>query len=292
MNELERPIASDWLTLRRAADERARVASGPLLDRLAEYFSIPGATSGVEVIDVGAGTGANQTWLAPRLDFAQRWTLLDHDPALLALAQESRQDDAVGQPRRVVAGIEDLATLPQAAAERALVTCSAVLDLLSVDQLDAFCDLLALRGVPALLSLSVTGVVELSPRHRLDDVVNAAFNDHQRRGFLAGPEAVGHVAERLRAAGMEVHLADTDWKLGPADGALIRRYLQDRADAVREQENAGDTGAGLWLADRLSLEREGALTVRVGHQDLLCLPCAPRPHHGPVADPWGARLPG
>lgn len=292
MNELERPIASDWLTLRRAADERARAASGPLLDRLAAYFSTPGAASGVEVIDVGAGTGANQAWLAPRLGFAQRWTLLDHDPALLALAQESRQDGAVGQPRRVVAGIEDLATLPQAAAGSALVTCSAVLDLLSVDQLDAFCDFLALRGIPALLSLSVTGVVELSPRHRLDDVVNATFNDHQRRGSLAGPEAVGHVAERLRAAGMEVHLADTDWILGPTDGALIRRYLQDRADAVMEHENAGDTGAGRWLADRLSLEREGALNVRVGHQDLLCLPCAPSPHHGPVPDPWGARLPG
>ncbi|GAA5228864.1 class I SAM-dependent methyltransferase [Paeniglutamicibacter antarcticus] len=268
MNELERPIASDWLALRREADERAREAARPLLERLAAHFS----GTVVEVIDVGAGTGANQAWLAPRLGFEQRWTLLDHDPALLALAGESRNEGSVERIRRVVAGIEDLATLPQAAAEHVLLTCSALLDLLSLDQLDGFCDFLIGRDIPALLCLSVTGVVEVVPGHSLDEAVNTAFNDHQRRACLAGPQAIGHVAERLRAAGMDVQLTDTDWTLGPAESALVRRYLNDRADAVMEHETAGDIGVARWLADRLAREREGALRVRVGHQDLLCLP--------------------
>ena len=36
----------------------------------------------LEIIDLGAGTGANQRWLAPRLPFVQRWIHLDHDPAI------------------------------------------------------------------------------------------------------------------------------------------------------------------------------------------------------------------
>jgi trans-aconitate methyltransferase len=37
----------------------------------------------LEIIDLGAGTGANQRWLAPRLPFQQRWIHLDHDPAII-----------------------------------------------------------------------------------------------------------------------------------------------------------------------------------------------------------------
>ncbi len=272
MNRLERPIASDWLALRRPADERAREASLPLLEALAGHFAGPGAAPVVDVIDIGAGTGANQAWLAPRLGFRQRWTLLDHDPDLLELIPEHRQGGRVEQVSRVVAGIEDLGTLGQAAAESPLVTCSALLDLLGAAQLDGLCDFLANRRVPALLSLSVTGVVELDPRVPYDVEVNAAFNDHQSRGELAGPSAAGYAAERLRAAGMRVEVVDTDWKLGQADGALMRRYLQDRADAVTEQNPAMGAAVATWLADRLALARDGRLHLDVGHQDLLCLP--------------------
>lgn len=272
MNRPERPIASDWLTLRRPADERAREASLPLLEALASHFAGPGAAPVVDVIDIGAGTGANQAWLAPRLGFRQRWTLLDHDPDLLELIPDHRHGGRVEQVSRVVAGIEDLGTLDQAGAESPLVTCSALLDLLGVAQLDGLCDFLADRRVPALFSLSVTGVVELDPGHSYDVEVNAAFNDHQSRGELAGPSAVRYAAERLRAAGMRVEVADTPWTLGPADGALMRRYLQDRADAVTEQNPAMGAAMATWLADRLALARDGQLHLGVGHQDLLCLP--------------------
>lgn len=272
VNRPERPIASDWLTLRRLADEQARESSRPLLDALAVHFAGPEAGPVVDVIDVGAGTGANQVWLGPRLQFRQRWTLLDHDPALLELIPEHRQDGRVEQVSRVVAEIEDLRTLDQAAAQRCLVTCSAVLDLLSVAQLDGFCDFLVDRSVPALLSLSVTGAVELTPAHPFDAVANTLFNEHQSRGDLMGPTAVAYAAGRLRTAGMQVSVVDTPWKLGPVDGALMRRYLQDRAQAITEQNPGRGSEATAWVADRLACEREGQLHLRVGHQDLLCLP--------------------
>lgn len=226
----------------------------------------------VEVVDVGAGTGANLTWLAPRLRMRQRWTLLDHDPHLLGLVPAHRDEARVLEVHRVVAGIEDLPRLPQAARRPCLVTCSAVLDVLSRERLDGLCEFLAARRVPALFSLSVDGAVSLSPAHRFDASVTAAFNAHQRRGRLLGPEGVKHVADRLRGAGMLVETADTSWQLGPEDGPLTRRYLRERAADVVEQQPSLREETQAWLADRLEREREGRLCVRVGHQDLLCLP--------------------
>lgn len=272
MNRPERPIASDWLELRRAADERARSADYALVDALSEHF--PNSTTGrpVHIIDLGSGTGANLEWLAPRLRFNQKWTLLDHDPELLGLVPIRHGEGRVQQITRMVAGIEDLGTFAQALDENSLITCSAVLDLLRVSQLDGLCDFLVERGLPALLSLSVTGVVKLRPAHALDAQVNTAFNLHQSRGDLAGPKAVGHVSERLRAAGMRVDVVDTPWNLGPANDALMRRYLRDRAGAVTEQEPALAASAAAWLADRLVSVDEGLLHLDVGHRDLLCLP--------------------
>lgn len=267
----ERPAASDWLALRGTVDGRAREASAPLLDMLIRYFATAGADA-VDVVDVGAGTGANQRWLAPRLPFRQRWTLLDHDPALLNLVPARGNDDRVLDMNRVVAGIEDLGTLPQLARRPVLLTCSAVLDVLSAHQLDGLCDVLVDRRLPALFSLTVDGTVDLSPAHRSDARIGEVFNQHQRRGTLAGPTAVAHAAARLRAAGMSVQIVDTPWRLGPEDGQLLRRYLRERAEVVIEQDPRLRDETEVWLADRLDREREGRLRGRVGHQDLLCLP--------------------
>ena len=267
----ERPTASDWLALRREADTRAREASRPLLERLTGYYAA-GAETVVDVVDVGAGTGANLAWLAPRLPMRQRWTLLDHDPALLELADAPRDDDRVVDVARVVAGIEDLATLPRVLRSPCLVTCSAVLDVLTVEQLDGLCDLLATRRLPALFALNVDGTVELSPEHHFDERITAVFNDHQRRGTLLGPAAVTHAEQRLRAAGMTVDVMDTPWLLDAQDGPLLRRYLRERADVVIEQNPSLREETEEWLAQRLECHGEDRLRARVGHRDLLCLP--------------------
>jgi len=54
-----------------------------LLPELINYLIKVGDHDGsVEIIDLGAGTGANQRWLAPRLPFRQRWIHIDHDPVI------------------------------------------------------------------------------------------------------------------------------------------------------------------------------------------------------------------
>jgi hypothetical protein len=77
-------VDPDWLAARVTADNAARAATLPtLLPQLIDYLidpDVPDAT--VQIIDLGAGSGANQRWLAPRLPILQRWLHVDHNPVI------------------------------------------------------------------------------------------------------------------------------------------------------------------------------------------------------------------
>ncbi|GMA38341.1 class I SAM-dependent methyltransferase [Mobilicoccus caccae] len=266
---LPRPIAADWLTLRRPADEAAREGTQRLGSRLWRALQErPEARPGrpVHVIDLGAGTGANQAWLAQRLPFPTRWTLLDHDPDLL------HHPETAAQGNRVHGGIEDLPDLLTDADGTTVLTCSALLDLLTPAQLDDLARVIVDRSVPALFSLTVDGTVTLAPADEDDETIGAAFEAHQQREDIAGSTAAAHLAGRLREAGAEVVEAATPWRLTTSDADLIERYLTDRVAAAVEQEPTLAERGRRWLERRLDQCREGRLAVVVGHVDLLVLP--------------------
>jgi trans-aconitate methyltransferase len=266
-----RPVAADWLTLRRAADHRAREASAPLLADLAPALAAEGRV--VQIVDVGAGTGSNLAWLASRLPFAQRWVLVDHDAALI---------DAVDAdvPREVVEVTRRVATLGElgevvSGDDSALITCAALLDLLTPEDAAVLTDAIVRAGGVALLSLSVTGEVAIDPSHPGDAAITDAFDAHQRRDGILGPDAAAHMADLLRGRGCRVDVVETPWQLAATGEApLVRRYLADRAAAAVEHDAALATLAAEWLAARESDVDAGALTVRVGHADIRCLPGA------------------
>lgn len=279
MTQLVQQAASDWLSLRRPADERARECSASLLVRLNDYFSstheaAPNFPISGEalVYDLGAGSGANLAWLAPRLMFLQQWTLIDLDSELLQLAPNVGGVSRVAAVRKLEASIDVLDTIFDGSTGRAMVTCSAVLDILSRGQIQSLCSFMTAQGIAALFSLNVTGDVQMTPGHELDAEVEAAFNAHQQRAGLAGPQAGSLAANLLSEAGFEVHVEDTPWVLGPDDPALVQRYLTDRVSVAAEHDPTLNQPARIWLADRLGQLREGVLRVQVGHQDLLALP--------------------
>ncbi|WP_143554009.1 SAM-dependent methyltransferase [Serinicoccus sp. CUA-874] len=271
---MSRPVPADWLALRRAADHRARERAAGLLRRLGDHV---GERTGQElvVLDIGAGTGSNQAWLAPR----------SRGPALGPGRPRPRPPRAGGRcrarrrrddPARV-ATVEEVHSLVPSGGE-VLVTCAALLDLLTVAELDALADVVAPMdrpGVAALLSLTVTGDVEISPPHPADAAVTAAFDAHQRREDRPGPEATEAMAAALRRRGADVELAATDWELNASDESLVRRYLQDRAAVAVEQDATLAPLAREWLAAREGSLMDGSLRVRVGHLDLLSLPVEP-----------------
>lgn len=263
MSGPDRPIAADWLALRRVADTAARDGAGWLVRACADALAVDGRV--LSAIDVGAGTGANQAYLAPRLGLATRWVLLDHDSSLLAAAGN---DGAV----RLVGGIEQLDAVVAATPKPRLVTCSALLDLLTTDQLDELALVLARHAVPGLFSLTVDGFVDIVPSHCSDESIAAAFNDHQSRAGCPGPDAANYFSGRCERLGLSVISAATPWLLDADAAPLIGRLLSERAAAAVEQRPGLADTARRWLDDRLHCLAAGDLQMRVAHRDLLIQP--------------------
>ena len=259
-----------WLALRRSADEEARDrGSSHLLVRLREQLVASGAEV-VEIVDVGAGTGANAGYLRPRLPWAQEWVVVDHDGEHL---QETGHGDAVRVEARVLDLPEVLRDLPVRGDVR-LLTCAALLDVLSGGELARLADAVADAGGPALLALSVDGRVRFEPGEALDKGVRSAFDAHQQRGGRPGPDAPRLMARLLAARGFGVLSARTPWRLGPERPELLRRWLDERVDAVVEELSMPAHEARAWHARRAAQADAAQLRVRVSHVDLLALPPA------------------
>ncbi|WP_440581716.1 SAM-dependent methyltransferase [Streptomyces djakartensis] len=268
--------APEWLQLREPADAAARAHDllDPLRIRLA---NMPGRPGGVVVIhDLGCGTGSMGRWLAPCLDGAQHWVLHDRDPYLLHFA-------AVASPRSAADGTRvsvetrrgDVARLtPDALQGASLVTASALLDVLTREEVGTLAAACAGAGCPALLTLSVAGRVELTPPHPLDEEIAQAFNDHQRRDGLLGPDAVTAAAEAFSELGATVRLLPSPWRLGPEQAALTEQWLRGWVGAAVEERPGLKADADAYLADRLEACAAGELRVTVHHTDLLAL-CRP-----------------
>ncbi|GHB15604.1 hypothetical protein GCM10010377_01180 [Streptomyces viridiviolaceus] len=267
--------APEWLQLREGADAAARAHDllDPLRIRLA---NLPGRADGLVVHDLGCGTGSMGRWLAPLLDGPQHWILHDRDPYLLHFA-------AVASPRSAADGSRvtvetrrgDIARLtPDALVGASLVTASALLDVLTPEEAAALAAACAGAGCPALLTLSVAGRVELAPSHPLDTEITEAFNDHQRRSGLLGPDAVTVVAEAFAEHGATVRAHPSPWRLGPGEAALTAQWLRGWVGAAVEQRPELRERADRYLAERLAACVAGKLRVLVHHSDLLAL-CRP-----------------
>lgn len=270
--------APQWLELRESADADARAAEllDPLRIRLA---NLPGRATGLTVHDLGCGTGSMGRWLAPRLDGAQRWVLHDQDPNLLRLAvARAPRAAADGSPVTVTTRRGDIGRLTAADLDGAsLVTASALLDVLTVEEIEALAAACAGAGVPALLTLSVVGRVDLVPAHPMDTEIAEAFNAHQRASDLLGPDAITVACEAFAQRGATVRVHPSPWQLDTRHTALIEEWLRGWVGAACEQRPELTERAEAYLRDRLAANAAGELRAVVHHSDLLALP---RPRGG------------
>jgi hypothetical protein len=253
-------VAPEWLVLREPADAAAR--SAELAERLARHLRPAGR---LVIHDLGGGSGAMGRWLAPRLNAPQHWVVHDRDERLLELALADPPPAAGVTVEARPSDVTRLAGGDLAGAH--LVVASALLDLLTADELAGI--LAACAGIPMLLALSVVGRVALTPPDPLDARFAAAFDAHQRRGDLLGPDAVAAAVEAL--ADREVVVRPSPWSLGASAAALAAEWLRGWVDAACEQDPALAAGAGAYLARRLAQAAAGRLAVTVDHADLLVL---------------------
>lgn len=266
--------SSTWLELREAADAQARAAD--LADQVRALLA---DAQSLTVHDLGCGTGSMARWLSPRLSAPQRWVLHDRDADLLDLAVSTLAADGIAAEPK----LGDLTAITAAdLAGGSLVTASALLDLLTAADLDNLARACTAAGVPALLTLSVVGHVDLLPWEPLDNVLRDAFNDHMR---TVHPEALGAgaadaAADAFRRHGATVVARETPWRLGAEHAELIAAWLDGYVPAAAKQLPGGGSDLNncvdSYLARRLEQAAAGELQVTVGHIDLLAIPGSAR----------------
>ncbi|TQM80834.1 methyltransferase family protein [Saccharothrix saharensis] len=255
-------FAPEWLSLREKADAEARALD--LVDRLRKIVL---NRTPLVVRDLGCGTGSLGRWLAGRLGGPQHWVLHDRDPRLLSIAAATVSGVTIETHEADVTGLTgaDLAGT-------SLVTASALLDLLTAEEVDGLAGACADAGCPALFTLSVVGRVEFDPAEPLDADFEAAFNAHQRRVVdgrrLLGPDAVDAAVAAFERRGAEVATSPSPWRLGPEQAALAGEWLRGWVAAAVEQEPGLAAEAPSYVRRKLELGPH----VVVGHADLLAVP--------------------
>ena len=284
-------FSADWLALREPADARAR--SSAIVDTILRGVF---PQEPLSIVDLGAGTGANLRYLAPRLGGRQEWLLVDSDPGLLVAAREKLVEWARGLGAQVATDANriSIATDSFSAAVRAgkldlaleletlhlphgcLVTASALLDLVSRSWLEELAE--ACRGsfAKVLFALTYDGRMTLAPPEPDDELARALFNRHQHtdKGFgpALGPEAATTAYAAFADRGYALCAAASDWRLGSDERRLQAELLAGWLAAATEIEPHFRSHLARWSARHARRIAAGESTLVVGHSDLAGIP--------------------
>jgi hypothetical protein len=263
----------EWLRLREPADAEARASEHA--DNVRSHLPVGGA---VTIHDLGCGTGSMARWLAVRLPGPQHWVMYDRDDELLTHAAADPPDSAAdGAAVTVETRRRDVTRMElEELAGATLITASALLDMMTAEELERFVATCAGADCPVLIALSVTGHVELMPAEPFDQSVSEAFNSHQRRmtsaGKLLGPDAVDAAVNGFTRLGLEVSVRPSPWRLGPERAALAAAWFTGWLGAACEQRPELREHAAAYARRRLAEASAGRLSVTVHHKDLLVSP--------------------
>jgi hypothetical protein len=265
-------VSREWLALREPADAAAR--AGDLVEALRQTT----AASRWMIHDLGCGTGAMGRWLAPLLPGPQHWIVHDRDGDLLEVAAAYPAGPAAdGAAVTLEPKHSDITQLHHSdLAGATLITASALLDVLTEDELGGLIALCVGAACPMLLTLSVVGRIELNPADPLDRRVAAAFDAHQRRvterGRLLGPDAVGLAVREFGRVGAEVLVRPSPWRLGGSQADLTAEWFTGWVGAACEQDVELAEEVEPYARRRLAQAAAGELAVTVDHADLLASP--------------------
>lgn len=277
----------EWLSLREPLDtaSRAHVIAETLIDVMPDRP--------IKIIDLATGTGANLRYLSQILGGRQEWYLIDRDQTLLDSIPAIFSEWVLGFEGEVKqSGTElivtrhdfecharteqrDLATDLAAVdfSAGALVSGSALLDLVSEQWLQELAQRCHAVRAPVLFALNYDGHMEFDPREADDERVRKLVNLHQMtdKGFgkALGPKAGQNAVRIFEKLGYCVERARSDWRISPSDqevqGVLLDMWF---AAAL---EIAPDEGSVLrnWIQRRREHVACGRSSLSVGHIDLL-----------------------
>jgi hypothetical protein len=297
----------DWLAAREPHDTAARAVELAGLLRTPELMTRTGAEThdavARAIVDLGAGCGANLRWLLPKLGGVQVWMLIDHDPALLAAAETAICDwasqigaeahaassargrsggdslddivvtggDFACRVHRTRADLADLERIELP--ERALVTSSALLDLVSAEWLRSLVRRCHAASADVYFSLTYDGRTVCTPSDDADAEVLELFNRHQRgdKGFgpALGPSAGLRAVDSFVARGYRVASRTSDWHIGPSAASFQRQILDGWLRAALDIAPERRATLDAWHRRRVAYVDLGVSTLVVGHMDLV-----------------------
>jgi len=252
-------FTADWLDLREPVDAASRSMR---LTR--DVAAILPRYRAIDILDLGAGTGANVRYLAGKLPLPQRWMLVDRDERLLSRASRAWASRCLDLQHAVL----DASLF----SGRALVTASALLDLASEAWLQALVARCREAGAAVLFALTYDGRMDFAPAELEDEAMCELVNQHQRTdkglGPAEGPAAVARASELFTAAGYYVEREASDWELTPESHELQRQLIAGWADA--SVATAPDQSAAVadWRARRIAHVDAGRSQLIVGNKDL------------------------
>jgi hypothetical protein len=154
---------------------------------------------------------------------------------------------------------------------QALVTASALLDLVSERWLLALAARCREAGAMALFALSYDGRIECAPADEDDELVRQLVNEHQCRdkgfGPALGPTATDCAECAFSALGYHVRRDRSDWIVRPGAHQLQRELIDGWARAAIEIAPARSASVDAWRGRRLTHVTSGRSALRVGHED-------------------------
>jgi len=249
-------------------------------------------------LDLGAGTGSLTRWLGHFVGRAHAWVLADADAELMSRAFDTMLDaaDEIGWratwPQRKVLLLHppegawriegiltNLADAPDGLPLENVdaVTCSALCDLVSEGWMVRLAAALARRRLPFYAALNVSGRDRFMPPCPGDALVARGFARDQRRakgfgGMALGMAATETIARVFAGHGYRVLRGASPWVIPRQAREMAMDLALGHAEAALRQERRGSAQIRAWAETRADQADWGQLSVRVEHQDILCLP--------------------
>lgn len=266
-------FSPDWLAMREPFDGHARNAD-VLAAVTAAFQHLPSMT----IVDLACGTGATRRAIADHLPKPQHWKLVDNDLSLLARASALPAPAGCNTRTVPVDLVRDLEIALDGACD--LVTCSALLDLVSETWLERLVTECAARQLPLYAAINYNGSVTIEPSDTFDGRIVDAINRHQTgdKGFgpALGPAAAAKLIKQFQSFGYDVTEGAADWVVTTGDTEMQRSVLTQWALAAQEIGGMSTTNVASWLERRLEHLDAGRSRITIGHTDVFARPTALR----------------
>lgn len=282
-----------WLSYRAACDAAARHKG--VERKFLEFFN---HKSVLELVDVGAGTGANFRYYFDLIQQNQRWTFLEKDPFLLAQASDTIAQYAhqhgyrFEQPHahliRVSAGkkqahiqltqgsLEELDRLVNLA-DTDIVTANAVFDLIAYEQFDALVGRLKRQYVCLLSTLNYYEISFL-PFSEADARFVRWYHMYLKRpqpsGIAMGADCCEEMLDLLHQHEMIIIQEASQWHISRNNTAMHHFLLHFMGQGIQTLNLADCERKAFfeWMQEKKQLCRERKLEIYVDHNDIFAYP--------------------